>query len=103
MSITAASSLKSATAAAEAATGRKFCRKCNSFKPLDGGRFALDSRHRFIWYCAKCTRFTSGPASPATNSEIPTPARARTVTSKLDAGTGLTDFWKLAHKPLEKI
>lgn len=103
MSIATASSLKNATAAAEAVTGRKFCRKCCAFKPLTGGIFALDSRRKNIWYCSSCTRKTSFKGSLATTPASPTPAKARQVTSKRDALAGLSDAWKNAYAPLEKL
>lgn len=102
MSITSATSLKNATAAVVAVTGRKFCRKCNSHKTLDGGRLALDSRRRTVWYCKGCTRMTSGQASPATTPETHTPVKARPTTPKRDVSAGLTDFWKQAHAPLKE-
>lgn len=102
MSITTAARLRNATAAVEAITGRKFCRKCNSHKPFSGGVSALDSRHRTVWYCADCTRIASGQANSATTPAVLTSAKTRPMTEKRSASVCLTDFWKLAHKPLEK-
>ncbi len=103
MSIATASSLKRSTAAVETVTGRRFCRKCNSHKPIEGGRHALDSRRREVWYCAGCTRIAIGQASSATTPEILTPAKARPMRHKRAASVGLTECWKLAHKPLENL
>ena len=88
MSTTTASSLKSATSATEAITGRRFCRKCNSHRQIDGGFSALDARRRTVWYCVGCTRIPSGQLRPATTSSIPKSAIVRPTTFKHDATAG---------------
>lgn len=96
MSATTAAELARETAAANAATGRRFCRKCYSFKPFDGGHSALDARRRAVWRCASCTTNKSGQAPVTAQSSTKTPI---TRSAKNVAGV-LSPAWKAMHAPL---
>lgn len=89
--------LKAATAAVNAQTGRRYCRKCTLFKPFAGGYLGQDARRRPVWYCATCTKIGGRQARPATVAKNQTDSRRP---GQRDLSSDLSPAWKLAHAPL---